>query len=222
MDAGQQGEVELLGRLLARDNQAWRVFVGAYRRLIFAKIHRLLRRFPAAARRVDADDVYAALMASLVRNDMQKLRVFDFERGYSLKTWMMTLTTHATLDHVRAAMRRPEDVGALDFVEVDGGEVDALRKMIARDDWEVVSSTMARMPRRDRELVERLFFGEASPEDIAASMGISIKTVYTKKHKIRARFEEQRIRSDRRRGRYGIQPIRREQLYLAEGHAAAE
>jgi len=42
---------------------------------------------------------------------------------------------------------------------------------------------------KDRKFV-KLYFGEGlAPEQIAKRMGISVKTVYSKKHKIQARLE---------------------------------
>jgi RNA polymerase sigma-70 factor (ECF subfamily) len=48
---------------------------------------------------------------------------------------------------------------------------------------------MGKLSSKDQMFI-RLYFGEGlAPEKIAAEMGISVKTVYSKKHKIGAKLE---------------------------------
>jgi RNA polymerase sigma-70 factor, ECF subfamily len=42
---------------------------------------------------------------------------------------------------------------------------------------------------RDREFMQLYFGLGLEPQQVASKMGISIKTVYTKRHKIQARLE---------------------------------
>jgi RNA polymerase sigma-70 factor, ECF subfamily len=181
---------ELVRRMLLRDNRAWQLFISRFQRLIFATIQRILSRFPADRRSVEADDVYACLLSSLLRHDMNKIRAFEFDRGILLGTWISLLASNATWDHLRASLRRPAYSGPLDAEQLPAPEVDALRRLMAREEWSLVMRKMGELPRRDREFVELLYFQNATPEEIAATMGISVNTVYSKKHKVRSRLEE--------------------------------
>jgi RNA polymerase sigma-70 factor (ECF subfamily) len=54
---------------------------------------------------------------------------------------------------------------------------------------ELVASLLNELTEKDRQFMV-LHFGQGlDPEEVALAMGISVKTVYTKKHKLRGRLE---------------------------------
>jgi RNA polymerase sigma-70 factor (ECF subfamily) len=53
----------------------------------------------------------------------------------------------------------------------------------------LTSAVLQRLSERDREFVELYFAQGMDAEEIAKLMNISVKTVYTKRHKITARLE---------------------------------
>lgn len=97
---------ELVGRMLRNDDRAWQTFLHRYGRLLLATIDRVLSRFSSAAGAADREDVYGGLIASLLANDMRKLRSFDASRGYKLSTWLGLLASHSAYDHLRDLRRR--------------------------------------------------------------------------------------------------------------------
>ena len=54
----------------------------------------------------------------------------------------------------------------------------------------VVNSVLETFSCKDRDFVRLYFMDGLSPEEIAAQMEISVKTVYSKKHKIRCRLQK--------------------------------
>lgn len=182
-------ELALVQRLLDSDPAAWRSFTKSYAPLILGCIRRVLGRFTRVTSEHDVEEVYARFCCDLVSGERTKLRRFDPEKGSRLSTWLGMLATNATYDYLRRIKREraqeplPEtDTFCSNEPSPDDVASDRERARIAADVLETLSE-------RDREFVE-LYFGEGvSPEVISERMGISIKTVYTKKHKITARLE---------------------------------
>jgi RNA polymerase sigma-70 factor (ECF subfamily) len=182
---------ELVQGMLAGARPAWRVFSERYDALIYAAIDRVLRCFPALSNRNERDEVRAALLSSLVARQMHKLRVFEFERGVRLSTWLHLLATHAARDHVRAASRgRPITLGCSRWCQTsDEGSAGPLAALLAKEELSQASSALARFSDKDRQLVDLLIVQGQAPEQVASAMNISVKTVYTKKHKLVSRLQ---------------------------------
>jgi RNA polymerase sigma-70 factor (ECF subfamily) len=135
----------------------------------------------------DLDEIYADVMMQLVREDMHKLRLYDPARGTKLGSWIGMISVNAAYDFLRSAGRRPlldKVDGAIDpHDECDRTPLDQL---IEKERWEHLNSLLDEFTAKDRTFVE-LYYQKGLPADeIAAKMRISLKTVYSKKHKIRA------------------------------------
>jgi RNA polymerase sigma-70 factor, ECF subfamily len=190
IDDGQttQGEAALVQAMLSGSRSAWSEFHARYGRLIHRCIGRVVARF---ARMGDDDEaeIRANLFAQLCADDMRKLRAFNAERGSRLSSFICTLAVHAAHDHLRALRREPnrasldeaEDIGA-DAPTPD--QVVEMKEGIAK-----VGEVLRALSDKDREFVALYFDEGLDVEQIAARMQISVKTVYTKKHKIQTRIE---------------------------------
>ena len=65
---------------------------------------------------------------------------------------------------------------------------DAVELTLNRERAARVSCVLSDFTRKDREFVD-LYFGEGlEPDEVAQRLGISVKTVYSKKHKIQRRL----------------------------------
>jgi RNA polymerase sigma-70 factor (ECF subfamily) len=117
--------------------------------------------------------------------------VFEFERGVRLSTWLHLLATHAARDHVRAVSRgRPSALeGGAHFEASDGGCSGPLAALLAKEELTQASSALAAFSDKDRQLVDLLLVQGQRPEQVASAMNISVKTVYTKKHKLVTRLQ---------------------------------
>ena len=117
------------------------------------------------------------------------LRSFEPGRGTRLGTWLGLLANHAAYDFLRSARRAPR----LD--ELSGAESvctdlpDPSEATLLRERARLLSEALSELSDKDREFVD-LYYGRGlSPEEVATRMGIQVKTVYTKKHKLQGRLQ---------------------------------
>lgn len=185
-------EVDLIQGMLAGERAAWRAFHVRYDGLIFSAIDRVLRSFPALSTQVEREEVRATLLSSLLARDMHKLRVFEFGRGVRLTTWVSLLAANAARDHVRAAFRRPSPVTSTtgSFEALEDESSGPLANLLTKEAIGRVACTVDTLSQKDRKLIHLLFVKAQAPEQVAAEMNISIKTVYTKKHKLIHRLQQ--------------------------------
>jgi RNA polymerase sigma-70 factor (ECF subfamily) len=181
-------EQELLSGLLEGDNGAWQEFDRRYSRLIQSCIRRATAQFPAVGPD-DTQEIEAMLWVQLLAHDRRKLRGFEPERGCALSTWIGMLAIHCAYDYLRALRREPLRVALADAEQLSSQLPDPADLYAAREHAARLEAALQCFSARDREFV-RLYFGEGlEAEQVAGQMGISIKTVYSKKHKIRLRLE---------------------------------
>src|SRR5690606_5362371 len=157
-------------------------------RLVLRCISEVLRPF---GRRLGSDavrEVHAAFLLSLQQRGMHKLRVFDPAKGRTFSSWIGRLATNCALDSARRHARWvPVDLDDFE-IEAPSHAPDPHSAMLGRLRLDAVRSAMGTLTARDRELVA-LTFDECLPADeIAERMGVSIKTVYSKSHKIREKL----------------------------------
>lgn len=182
-------ETHLLERMLLREGRAWREFHERYDRLIYRAIHKVTQRFSSVLSSADVDEIYAMLLVSLNNRDMHKLRTFEPERGHRLSTWVGLLATNAAWDYLRSVARQPARGSVVEAEDVSCAEPDPFHALAAKEEWHRVNETLRTFSEKDRTFVELFFMQGRTPEQIAEEMQISVKTVYSKKHKIRCRLE---------------------------------
>ena len=66
---------------------------------------------------------------------------------------------------------------------------DPYSDLLKKERWHRVNETLRTFSAKDRRFVKLYYVEGLSPEDVAERMEISVKTVYSKKHKIRCRLE---------------------------------
>lgn len=188
-NAGADDERALLEAMLADSEDAWREFNTRYSRLIYRCITRVTARFSAVVGPDDVREIYGMVCMGLLANDKRKLRSFEPGRGNKLGSWIGMLAIHTAYDFLRGLKREPKR-GCLTEAEGLSSELpDPYEVCVMRQRAGIVTSLLGSFSDKDREFIT-LYFGEGlEPEQIARRMGISVKTVYSKKHKIRSRLE---------------------------------
>lgn len=179
----------LLARMLLRDPAAWREFQRRFDRLAYRCIHKVTSRFSGSLTSEDVREIYAQFLLGLVRREMHKLRTFDATRGNKLSSWVGMLATNAAWDYVRSVSRQPPCAEVLDaesFVEPSASPYETL---LEKERWRRIDETLRSFSVKDRTFVRLYYMDGLSPEEVAAQMRISVKTVYSKKHKIRCRLQ---------------------------------
>jgi len=178
----------LVEGLLADEAGAWRIFSERYSRLILSCITRVTTRFGRLGAE-DVREIYATLCLQLLSNDKKKLRSFQADRGTRLGTWLGLLATHTAYDYLRRWRRTPR----FDELSVADGMADDVpdpsEATLQRERARLVERALSDLSEKDRSFVELYYVQGLGPEEVAARMNISVKTVYTKKHKLHGRLE---------------------------------
>ena len=178
---------ELLRWVLRSDARGWTELVRRYRPLIYRCITKVTLKYAPTLGSADLDEIYADVMMQLVRDDMHKLRIYNPARGTKLGSWIGMISVNAAYDFLRGAGRRPlldKVDGAIDpHEECDRTPLDQL---IEKERWDHLNGLLADFTDKDRTFVELYYQKGLEADEIAAEMQISLKTVYSKKHKIRA------------------------------------
>lgn len=190
LEARSDDELRLVAGMIAGEDRAWREFEQRYARTIQRCITSITSRFTAVVGADDVREVYATFCIRLLEGDKHKLRTFDSERGYSLKSWFGMLAVQTTYEYLR---KKKRETGR----DKKGGEgvmgaasPDPYEQCWERERTRIASSLLVQFSERDREFFT-LYYDEGwTPERIAERMGISVKTVYTKKHKLVSRLAE--------------------------------
>ena len=178
---------DLLKFVLRSEPRGWAELVRRYRPLIYRCITKVTLKYAPSLSNADLDEIYADVMMQLIREDMHKLRIYNPARGTKLGSWIGMISINAAYDFLRSAGRRPlldKVDGTIDVHE----EVDRtpLDELIEKERWEHLNGLLADFSDKDRTFVELYYQKGLDAEEIASTMQISLKTVYSKKHKIRA------------------------------------
>jgi RNA polymerase sigma-70 factor (ECF subfamily) len=185
--AAEWTDRELLRCVLRNDARGWAELVRRYRPLIYRCITKVTLKYAPSLSGADLDEIYADVMMQLVRDDMHKLRIYNPARGTKLGSWIGMISVNAAYDFLRSAGRRPlldKVDGTLDpHEECDRTPLDQL---IEKERWDHLNSLLSDFTDKDRTFVELYYQKGLEADEIAAEMQISLKTVYSKKHKIRA------------------------------------
>lgn len=180
-------DAELVRALIADEPSAWREFNSRYSRLVMSCISRITARFGYASPD-DVREIYATLCLQLLSNDKHKLRSFQPDRGTRLGTWLGLLASHTAYDFLRSIRRTPKHDELSNASDVSADELDPSDRASLKQQAALLTRALAELGERDRTFVQ-LFYGEGlSPEEVATRMGINVKTVYTKKHKLQGRL----------------------------------
>jgi RNA polymerase sigma-70 factor (ECF subfamily) len=184
---GTQVEADLLQAVLARKDGAWVSFYDRYERLVLACIRRVYQRYHVNCPQEDLEDLANTVCLQLVRDDYKKLRQYDPERGYKISSWLGLIATNVALDALRRRgpstyslddedgpiTEQPADVPAPDEVSMQNEQI------------QLLNSAIARLSPMEQQFLRYYYQDGLEPEEIAAQMGISVNTVYSRKNKVR-------------------------------------
>ncbi len=185
----EHADAVLLRGLLAGSDRAWREFHQRFDRLIYRCITKVTGRFAAVVSHDDIREIYATLIVQLLSNDMHKLRSFDETRGNRFSSWLGLLAINAAYDHLRTLRREPNRACLTEAEEVRS-DLPTPHELCERAERaERVSAALRQFSEKDQQFVELYFKEGLEPEQVAERMNISVKTVYSKKHKIQSRLE---------------------------------
>jgi RNA polymerase sigma-70 factor (ECF subfamily) len=129
-----------------------------------------------------AEECAQEVMATL----WNKAHLFDPARA-SVATWIFTIARNRRIDALRR-QRRPEPEDLPWGPEPEPDQEDAL---VLQQESERLGEALAQLPEKQRELIERAYFGELSHSEIAAETGLPLGTI-----KSRIRLALERLRHE--------------------------
>ncbi len=189
IDASKWTDEELLEKMIASSPSGWREFTVRYDRLIYRCILKVTRRFSSVVSPEDSREISATLQLSLLANNMHKLRSFDPTRGNRFSSWIGLLAINCAYDYLRSLRREPGKACLSEATDLACELPDPFEAVSQRQRAGIAARMLEGFSDRDRTFAS-LYFGEGmDPVAIAEEMNISVKTVYSKKHKIQARLE---------------------------------
>jgi RNA polymerase sigma-70 factor (ECF subfamily) len=182
-------EGALLGAVFSRSEHAWRELLRRFRPLIFRCVHKVAVKHEAHLSNEDINEIFSEVCFNLLRDDMRKLRAWDPARGSKLSTWLGLIAMNTAYDFLRMTRRRPLLDKLENAPERPAPEPSALDELLDRERWGYLSSLLSEFSEKDRRFVELYYAQGLLPEEVAAAMRISVKTVYSKKNKLRTKLE---------------------------------
>jgi RNA polymerase sigma-70 factor (ECF subfamily) len=180
--------MDLLGRCLAGDAEAWTPWVDATAPVVRRAVVRTLLRHTGRADERDADDLMQEVFLRLVREDCRLLRTYDPARS-RLATWLTLVARSTTVDALRRRRLReaPLDERAAAQQAAPAGEP-----------MPALIPTALLSPRQ--ELVLKLLFeDERDVPEVARLLAVDEQTVRSTKHKALMAL----------RRHFGVEPARR-------------
>ena len=165
-----------LARCRAGDRQAFRRFVLAYQRLVFAFLGRMLG--PRAPVEDIAQDAFLRAYRSIAS--------FDPSGPARLSTWMLAIARHAALDHLR---KRSSEIATAEPSAIDARspELEASRRQLGRR----LSDAASALPHDQREAFLLHEVHGLSLEEIARVVGAPLATVKTRCFRAREKLREE-------------------------------
>ena len=127
-----------------------------------------------------AEECTQEVMATL----WTKAHMFDPSRA-SVSTWVFTIARNRKIDALRR-QRRPEPEDLPWGPEAEPDQVDV---MTLQQESEKLAKAIAELPEKQRELIERAYFGDLSHSEIAEETGLPLGTI-----KSRIRLALERLR----------------------------
>lgn len=163
--------------LRVRDQQDRAAFAALFRHFA-PRVKAFLMKGGADA--AQAEECAQDVMASL----WQKAHLFDPARA-SVATWVFTIARNRRIDAIRKSRRpEPEDLDWGPTEEPDQADLFEVRQENDR-----LGAALSQLPEKQRDLIERAYFGDLSHGELAAETGLPLGTI---KSRIRLALEKLR------------------------------
>ena len=180
----------LEARARPRIRSPGRELIRRYRALVFRCITKVAAKYDAVLSNEDANEIFGDMCFNLLRDDMRKLRAYDPARGAKLGSWLGLLAINTAYDYLRTNRRGARCSTA------STARPSATRRRPERARRAAREGALG-LPQRRCWPTSAPRIGASSssttaqgllPEEVAAAMGISVKTVYSKKNKLRSKL----------------------------------
>ncbi|MGH7950980.1 MAG: sigma-70 family RNA polymerase sigma factor [Limisphaerales bacterium] len=163
----QDGDVELLRRIGAKDRAAFAEFYDKYSSLLFSLAAKILNNA------AEAEDVLQEVFAQI----WDKADSFDPQLGKPL-SWVITLTRNKAIDSIRGSVRRSRllEEATVEFF-LDGQAGVANETVHGRERSESIRSAVTELPGEQRHAIEMAFFSGLTQNEISEKLHEPLGTV---------------------------------------------
>ena len=160
---------ELIRRVRAGDDLAFRELFGRYAAVAHALAFRLVRQAQVA------EEIVQEAFLAVWRNPDR----YDDARG-SVRSWLMGTVHHRAVDAVRreqAQRRRAEQASGLGPGIVEDPIDDVLAAIDLPRERKLIRSALGELPEEQRDVIQRMYFEGQSQSQIAERTGLPLGTV---------------------------------------------
>jgi len=188
-------DAELIARCLQKDNSAWELVVGRYKRKVFHIAYKFTGRHD------DAEDLTQEIFLKVFRS-LEK-----FNRDADFSTWLSSVARNFCIDHYRASKREKEvlveDLVAFDLAPASTGS-SPHRALEDRDRRSFLRRGLEALPEKLREAVVLRDLQGLSYQEMADRLGLPEGTVKSRINRGREELSRLLLRAQQaERGRSG-------------------
>jgi RNA polymerase sigma factor (sigma-70 family) len=169
VEPGGAPDEDLLRRLVAGDDQAFRELFSRYAATAHALAFRLVRQAQVA------EEIVQEAFLAVWRNPDR----YDGTRG-SVRSWLMGTVHHRAVDAVRreqAQRRRADQASGMEPGIVEDPVDDLLAAIDLPRERTLVRSALGALPDEQRDVIQRMYFEGLSQSQIAERTGLPLGTV---------------------------------------------
>lgn len=175
---------------------SWERFLSQYSKLIYYSIHRTFNLKHYRSTPEEIEDLFSDTLVHFIKDDCKKLRQFRGDEGCTVATWIRTVTVRFIIDYLRQQARGKP------MVSIEGDDI-AMEISLAnpvtrpdqaldeREEERLFSAAVAALGENDRYFIELYYTRGLSPDEVAALMKISVKTVYSRINRIKTKLQEE-------------------------------
>ncbi len=183
---------ELLDACFDGNRIAQEEFINRFSKLVYYSIHRAFKVKGLAPGQEEVEDLFGDVFLSIFDSDFAKLRSFEGRNGCSLASWIRLIAGRKAIDHLRDKHRDKVGVSA----DYDTGHAersddpDPEETFLDREREDILSAAIIRLPPEDLLFLNLYYEDEHPPERIAEILGVSVNTVYSRKHRMLERLKK--------------------------------
>ena len=198
----------LVARCLTGKKGAWGEFVDAYKGLIYNTIFRTFHSVGYKNTEEIAEDIFQDFFTLLLKDGCAKLRSFKWKNDCSLVYWLGVVTKNLTFDHLQKHFSRGKILASLarDSSEEEAVvkscgplDIDVLKNIEEKEEAELFENALAKLSKKEFNLVELIYFRELSYGRAAFLIGKNIDAVYSQNARIIRKLKkiiERRLRHE--------------------------
>ena len=183
---------EILDACFAQDRGALEEFTRKFSKLVYYSIHKAFKVRGVPPQPDEIEDLFGEIFLSLFDSDFAKLRSFEGRNECTLASWIRLISSRRTIDYMRERTRhqtsRPVEEGS--SIENHPAPDTPEDEFIEKERSALAAEIIPDLPPDDLFFLSLYYEEELPPERIAEILGVSIGTVYSKKHRLHEKLRK--------------------------------